>query len=426
MLKKIFQKYFTKAFLLNTPLVINTLIALITLPIILKSLPIAVYGRWQFVLALEGLFLSFSAPNIITGAKKGIANNLNGTCLFAFLARLKFLLPIGLVVILISILFKFLGHLLFFWLLIIMGFYLIIGILPQVSSFEFLIAKKKFKKWCFGQILISSISMIGSAIVAYLTKNIIYFVFFQLGSNTVLGWIIWVSIIKRYGIISAYKKGKIDKGCKIYGLKLMPVDLIFTISAKISYFIISLFSGFSSLAIFSIANKLKEKGKSITKSVSPLFYADFAKTEKEKLIKIINKFLIKINVIGLALTLGFIGAGWIYINFFLPKTYQSATVYFIILSLGFPAAIMNTFLHTTLESHLRYKELAVIGIIPNILKILLILFFGYFWKIIGVCIALALSSWINFFFYYLVTIKKDLAVNIIKRYPFLEKLAQKY
>jgi len=421
-MKKIIQKYFTSSFFLNVPLVASVLIALVTLPIVLANLPVADYGKWQFVLALQTWLLTFSAMNVTFASKRGIAKGLDGTFLYVFLARLKLLFFLGFFVFTAAFYFKISGQSIFSILLLIVGFYLVLGSLSQASFYEFLIAKKRFKEWCFWQILITTISMVGSALVALLTKNIVQFALFQLGSVSVLSWLGCFWIIKKDGLIESYKKGEIDKECVPYGLKLIPVDLVSITATKISHFIIGPFLGFSNLAVFSVANKLRDKAAGVIKSARPMLYADFAKKDRKELIRIINRHLVKMGGLGALLTLGFIGAGWFYIKFFLPESFQQAILYFAILALGLPTGVLSIILHTILEAHLRHKELTVIGIVPNLLKIVLILIFGYFWQIIGVCVALAVSAWISFGFYYLLTVRKDFAIKIVKRFSFLERL----
>jgi len=144
------------------------------------------------------------------------------------------------------------------------------------------------------------------------------------------------------------------------------------------------------------------------------------------LIKTINYYLIKIGALSVFLTLGFIIAGLFYIKFFLPNTFQGAILYFVITVLGLPAGTLAIILYTILESQLRYKELVIIGIIPNLLKIILILVFGRCWQIIGICIALAINGWIDLGFYYLLTLKRELVIRFITRHQWLNKLSQKY
>lgn len=417
------KKYFKNTFFLNAPLLINTLLVLVVLPVIISNLPVADYGKFQLVLAIQIWLMAFTAVNITRATKRGIAKGLNGTFLYGFLTRLKLVIPLGILVLGVAIYFWILKNPIFPVLLAIIGLYLVFGYLFRISFYDFLIAKKRFKEWCFWQIFIFSISIIGSALVAYSTKNVIYFASFQLGSITVLSWIAALRILVKENVVRSYKKGEIDKECVNYGLKLIPVDLVSITSLKISHFIIGPFFGFSNLAIFSVADKLRDKCISIIKSARPLLYADFAKMERNKLIKIINRYLIKLGIIGFLLNFGLIAAGWFYIKFFLPETFHSAIIYFVILAFGLPLGIMSIILHTILESHLRYKELSVIGIISSILKIVFIIIFGYFWQTIGICIAWVVSSLSNFLLYYFLTFKANSAKDLMVRYPILNRLS---
>lgn len=426
MIKKLFQKYFSGTFFLNAPLVINTVVALVAFPIILTNLPVAAYGKWQFVLALQFWVLSISGSHITLASKKGIAQGLDGTFFYAFLARLKLLIPLSFIILVAAFYLKSLEYPTFSILSVIIGFYLIFGYLFQTSFYEFLVAKKRFKERCFWQILIPLISIVGSALVAYLTKNIIYFVVFQLGSTTILSWIAILLLLKKERIIESYRRGEVDKECVPYGLKLIPANLVYVTAYLVSHFIIGPFFGFANLAIFSVANKLKEKFASITKNFYSLIYADFAKREKDELIKMIKFHLIKIGSFGIILVSVFIFTGWFYIKFFLPKGYQQATIYLAILALGLIPGVLTIVLHTILESHFCYKELTVINIIPSLLRIVLVLIFGYLWRIIGICFALAVTNWITFGFYYLLTIEEKYVTKFIERHHFIRNLVSRY
>ncbi|MDH5661477.1 MAG: oligosaccharide flippase family protein, partial [Elusimicrobiota bacterium] len=370
--------------------------------------------------------LSISGSGITLGSKKGIARGLDGTFFYAFLARLKLLIPLSVIILVIAFYVKSRENYVFSTLLLIIGFYLIFGYLIQTSFYEFLVAKERFKERCFWEILIPLISMGGSALVAYLTKNIIYFAISQLGSSTILSWIAILLLLKKERIMESYRKREIDKGCVPYGLKLIPANLVYVTAYHVSHFIIGPFFGFANLAIFSVANKLKEKFASITKSFYPLIYADFAKREKDELIKLIKSYLIKIGFFGIILVSVFIFVGWFYIKFFLPKGYQHATIYMAILALGLIPGVLTVVLHTILESHFCYKELTVINIIPSLLRIVLILICGYLWRIIGVCFALAVTNWISFGFYYFLTMQKKYVTKFIEEHHFIENLVSRY
>ncbi len=423
---KLLKGLFTGGFFLNSPFVVNATITLVTLPIVLANLSIDHYGKWQFVLALETWLAVLTAANITLSSKKGIAQNLNGTFLHAFLFRLKLLVPVGIIVLGIAFSLRISGNNVFSSLLMILGLYLIFGYLFQISFYEFLIAKKRFKEWCLWQAIISFVAIVGSAIVALTTKNIVYFALFQLGSISVLGWIAWLIIVRRENLIDSYRKGEVDKGCVPFGLKLIPVGLITITANKLSHFLIGPFFGFANLAVFSLADNLRNKSSSVMKSARPLLYADFAQIESKALMRLINIRLLKVGILSVLLTIVIIFIGWAYIQFFLPQTFHQAIIYFAILAIGLPAAALAIILHTALESHLHYKELSLVGIVSSALKILLILILGYFWQIIGVCIGLAISAWITFIFYYFLTIRKDLAIGVIGRFHLFDKFSPEY
>lgn len=409
MFKIYFQRYFSDSFFLNFPLIINTLIALITLPIVLSNLPIHDYGKFQLILAIQVWLSAFSAVNITSASKRGLAQGLNGTFLYAFFARFKILIIAATFALGASVYLGIIGLNVFSSLAAIMGVYLVSGLLFQTSFYEFLIAKKRFKERCFWQVLIFTISMVGAAATAAFTKKIIYFALFQLGSVSFISCAAWFWIVRKESLVESYKKDEIDRECVPYGIKLLPVDLISITADKLSHFIIGLFYGFGNLTIFSVADKLREKFAGVIKSMRPLLYSDFALMEKSVLKSMINRHLVKIGAVGVGGAALFMCISWFYITYFLPLELHKAIIYFSILASGLPASMMAILLHTVLESHLRYKELTLIGIISSLSKISLIIIISYFWQITGICVALSISRWVSFGFYYFFTIKKQLA-----------------
>lgn len=411
MFKKIWKRYGGDSFFLNLPLVVNTIIALVSLPIILKNLPLEHYGKWEFVIALQIWLVSFTGSRITTASKRGIVRGYGGTFLYGFLARLKLLFLVAFLVFIVAFLLQIQGDKILASLLIIQAFYLLFGYLFSVSLYEFFIAQKEFRKWCFWQIAIPFFSTLSSLIAVIYTKNIIYFAASGLGSAALFSIGIWLWTVKKEHLIPSYQKGKIEKKCVPYGLKLIPLDILSIIASKISHFLIGPFWGFSNLAIFSIASNLTERGAATIKTLPPLLYADFAKTKKEKLFRLVNNYLLRLGALGVIFTLLFIVGGFLYLKFFLTPFFSQTIIYFLILSLGLPAIILEVIFQTILEAHLRAQELLRIGIVSNLLKIGLILFLGYFWQIKGLCFALIIAHWATFGFYYFFTKRKEINVS---------------
>jgi len=423
-LKILIRKYLTGSIFLTSPQVISSVVSLVTLPIILANLPLEDYGKFQFVVALQALVV-LTGRNITMGSKRGIANNLDGTFLFAFFARLKYLVMLGLIGIIFSFVLYEAGVTTLSILLIIMSTYLIVGHLFQIGYQQFFIAKRQFKNLAIWSIITSILASSISALTAYLTHNILLFAVTQLGVITLISCLAWTWAVKKNKLISAYRKKEIDWECVSYGLKLIPADSIEMIAYKISHFIIASFFGFANLAIFSVAYKMRDKFAGILKQSRSLIYADFAREEQSKLVIILNSNLKYGIFFSLVLTFVCAIGGYFYIRIFLPESYIPAIKYFFILSLGLPAAVLQIIIQVILETNFRHKELASLFIISNVIRIVLIVVLGFVFGIIGVCTGIVLGGWTGFGLCYLLTLKKELVSKYVHINALLEKSSLK-
>lgn len=404
--KNLVKRYFSGGFWLFFPQGVALLITLITLPIILENLNPGDYGQLQFVFAIQVWLTSFSISYAVTGAKRGISRGLNGTFLFAFFSQFKFLLVIGLAGFAAALFIFHLGFATIAFLLAIVSGFLIVGYTAQTSYPEFFIAKKQFKNYALWQSGAFIIISFGSAISAVLSGNIFIFSFVQLGLTAVISLAAVAYIIIKNKIVASYKKGEIDKTCFSYGVKLIPAGFINTSSNKLSSFIIGPFFGFANLAVFSVSSKINEKFGTLTKLLHNLFYADFAGWNQAGLIQRIKLRSKQLFIVSFSAALAAALLGYVYISLFLPSSYGPAKIYFLILALGLPAVILQIIPDTILSANLRHKELNFLIILTNLIRIGLIIILGLFLKIIGICLALALSAWISFAFYYYLTVKK--------------------
>lgn len=415
------KSYFAGSFFLGLPQIISISVTLITLPIILANLSMKDYGLLQFVLAIQVWFMSLTAEHATSGAQRGIARGLDGTFLFAAFSRLRFVIPVGLFALLSALFVYYAGWMLFAQLLGIMGGFLIIGYLPEVSYRYVFIAKKQFKEFAAWKIATSIVIPVASATAAVLTQDILIFTFVHFGSTALIGWIGLLYVVIKNHLFSAYKEGNIDKKSFPYGIKMIPASLVLQTSNKITDFIIGPFFGFANLAVFSIARNLETRARSPVKIIQHLLYPDFAKDGWDNLIQKIQSKLKDVFLVSVFIAMGFAIIGYLYIVIFLPSSYVQSAAYFLILVLGLPAAILQTILHTAFASALRYKELSVLLIIPNIFKILFIVTLGFFFGIIGVVWSLTLSAWLTYFFSYVLFTRPESVAKILRKTPFSRK-----
>lgn len=404
-IKNLFKRYFIGSFFLSVPQIVSIVITLVTFPIVLSSLKPEDYGLFQFVLSIQVWINALTAEYSTTGSQRGLARGKDGTFIFSLVYRLRFIIPLGIIVLIFSGFFYYYGQIKFSIILFLMSLYFIFGYLPQVSYNSVFIAKKQFKYFSFWKSIDSVIIPIISAIAAYSTSSVLVYAVAHFSSTTLVGWAGLIFAIKKNDLLKGYKDKNIDLSVSNYGLKLVPAAVILQTSNKITDFIIGPFFGFANLALYSVANSLETRARSLIKVVQLLLYPDFAKLEWIDLKKKIKTKLINAFVISLFFVIGFSILGYLYIYLFLPDFYLVSGIYLIILLLGFPAKVLQAILQTTFDSALRYKEMSYLLIVPNIIKVLVIIVLGFVFGIYGILWGITLFAWFYFFFTYILFIK---------------------
>lgn len=404
-IKNLFKRYFVGSFYLGFPQMVSIAITLVTFPIILSRLRPEDYGLFHFVLAIQIWLNALTAEYSTTGSQRGLVRGLEGTFIFSLIYRLRFIIPLGIITLFSSGIFYYYGQIKFALILFLMGLYFVFGYLPQVSYNSVFIAKKQFKFFSFWKSIDSIIIPIVSAVAAYATSNVLVYALAHFGSTTLMGWAGLIFATNKNNLLKEYKEKNIDLSVSKYGLKLIPSAAVVQASNKITDFIIGPFFGFANLALYSVANSLETRARSLTKVVHLLTYPDFAKKEWPDLKEKIKPQLINAFVISWVFVIGFSLIGYLYIYLFLPNFYLISGIYLIILLLGFPAKILQTILQTAFDSALRHREMSYLLIIPNIIKILIIIALGFVFGIYGMLWGLSLFAWFYFFFTYVLFIR---------------------
>ncbi len=411
---------------LSSTHLINIGVAVLTLPIILTSLPISEYGQWQFILALQSWGLVISAQQITGGSKRGLALGQDGTFFYALFKRGKLLLLSSLLFILLALYFYKTDRMTLSSLSGLSAIYLFSNILIQTCIAEYFVAKKAFSAWGFWEILSSPVARIGSSLVAFLTHSVVFFVLFQIIFASSISLVALCILISKSGLWQQYRLKNYDVACVKYGLRFLPIDLLGAISNRMVEVLIGVFFGFSSLAFFSVARELRNQVANILKMVSPLLYGDFVKQPIEKLTEGIRKRLPQMIVASSLLALVGVGLGIVYILFFLPDSFHASLNLFLILSLAFPIGIPTILLHTILDAHFRYKAIAAATVIPNIIEIILVALLGWIWGIIGMTSAITIFGFISFLFYYLTTVKREAFKTFLEKSSLIRAIANRY
>ena len=405
LVQKIFIKYFIGGFWLSLPQVVSIAITLVTFPIVLAKIPPEDYGLFQFVLSIQVWLNALSAEYAVTGAQSGLARGINGTFIYSLTCRAKFIFPLGILVLTASPAIYYLGYGKLAVLVFLMGLYFVLGYLANNSYNNVFIAKKQHKEFSFWKIIDSIVVPIISAGAAYLSGSVIWYAVALFVANSVVGWIGLIYVVYKNNLLETYRSNKIDKTVFGYGVKLIPSAFILQASNKITSFVIGPFFGFANLAVFTTAESLETRARSLIKVTQLLLYPDFARSSWHDLKSKISSKLVDAFFISLVFVVGFAGIGYFYIHLFLPPFYAVSAVYLVILLIGFPAKILQAILQTAFDSSLKHKEMSFLIIFPSIAKILVVVVFGYLFGIIGMLWGLALFAWLYFLFTYIVFIK---------------------
>ena len=389
------------AIFFNIPILLGILAQIITLPIILRSLAIQDYGLFQFIIALEVWFAIFTVPHISFGAKRGIVRNMDGTVIFSYLARLKFSLITSVFIWIAAVVIGLTGGFgALSILLFLFGVRLVLGMISQETWREFFVAKKKFREYAFWRGIDLVLTPLVGMIAAIQTHNIIIFVAVGFGFSIALNIIAFGYIIWKYRLIDAYRQGNIDKEVVPYGFKMIPASFAMSVTGKGANLLVGALFGFSSLAVFAVADRINSVFRSFLKSGYFLFYADFAKLSWENLVTKIKKYSLFGLLIVFFISIPFALLGYIYVHLFLPDFYQVAKFYLLILALALAPTALKNVMRAALESYFKTKEILFVSIVPNVLRLAFFVIGGLLYGIIGIIWAIVLSAWIEYGFYY--------------------------
>lgn len=395
------KQHSSNAALILIPQGISIFLALTLLPIILQSLPKEDYGLFQFIIAVQVWAIVLTAGNTTLGAKRAIARGKYGTILYALLVRWRLTFLTGAVA-LIGILLH--GFLYEFTKIHLLGgmssIYFMTGFIFDQTYPEFFIAIKSFKNFAWWKsitAILLNVSILGAAVF---TNDILWYAFAQYIAVTLVGITGMVYVLRKYRVVQSFRLGEYDTDCYAYGKKLIPAQIFQATIGQMHNFITGTFFGFVTFASFSVASKLEVAFRNFGGLTYHLLYADFAKESTKTSVRRLRRAFRSLGAFSLALTLLFLAAGVSYIYFFTPNEYHNAIVYFMIISMGFPASFMKIFFRTLLEAHLKHREINIISFYPGALSLLIFFILGMLYGVIGVCIALAVNAWVNFLSYY--------------------------
>jgi len=379
---------------------------LVTLPLVLIALPIADYGLLQLAVIFRICLDVFLGNQITVGSKRGIANNLDGTFLYALYYRFRiFLITLPVAALFLWAIYLA-GYPKLFWMILIITIGFVFGEMPRDSVKNYFFAKKRFRAFAILDSAIVIASVLASTIGAILTGSVIVFALAEFIAVAFISLFSLLYLGVSEKLFLAYRKKEIDRKVIDYGLKMIPGTTVLTFSDRFANIFVTVFFGLNSLAIFSVVEKMHKIFKEFLNSTNDLLYADFSKARISGLIKTTKLNLKKGLALSFSIVLFFTILAYFYIDLFLPADYQIAKIYILILALSLPPIIPQGIIQTILEVNFKHRDLTGLIINSNLVKIIIILVLGLFFGIWGVLAGLVLGNWAMLFFYYFTVIAR--------------------
>ena len=378
--------------------IVVILARIISLPIVVRFLSKSDYGSFRFVITLQMYVTLISGNYIVGAAKRSVARGMPATIIYAFLARIP-LLGLAAAAIMVT------GHIFSvpIALSVVMAVYLIIGFSIEQSVLEYLVGLDRMGQVAMLKGGMSVFSTVFAVWVVVRTQDVFVYSAVYFGTSSLIAWVVGMVLIKRHHLVREFRRGRYEKSCLRFGLKMIPVDLMIQTLRNASVLFVGGYFGMADLAVFSSAKQVKSMAAGFIRIVRPLLYADIASRNSDDVRILLRKRFGSIMLVSFVFGLVLGGLGIAYLRVFMPRNYSASVGYFVILAAAFPAGLATRVLITFLDANLMFRELALGAFVPNAFRLIFVIVLGLWIGIPGICIGSAIGSWLNLaWFAYLV------------------------
>ncbi|OHA99043.1 MAG: hypothetical protein A3G99_01360 [Candidatus Zambryskibacteria bacterium RIFCSPLOWO2_12_FULL_39_23] len=343
------------------------------------------YGQYKFILSLANILGVFTLTGLGTAVMKSVTGGFEGTLNDIFWKNIKWSVLFFLVILGISIYYFVNENISLAISILVVG-----SFSPFIASTNlynsFLVAKKDFKR--------SSIyfNLIGNVFPAFclfitmlITNKPIWFVAVYFTSNTLIGLILYLRVLKIYK-----PNDKVDSGALGYSKHLSIINILGTIVDNIDQVLVFHYIGPAQLAIYNFAIAIPNQIKGPMKGLASLIFPKFAeRSDKEIRHGMKNKyFLLFISSIVIIITY-IVLAPYIFHILFPKYTdsifYSQIFVFYFLGMISSPAEVY-------LIIRERIKEQYIGTILGTIIQIVLLFVGILYWGLIGLVLARVITK----------------------------------
>ncbi len=342
------------------------------------------YGNYKYILSLSALLSIFTLNGIDTAIAQTIAQGKDGPFFRGLRAKISW----GL----IGSVFSFIAGIYYLYQSnqdLALSLFLIGIFLPLSEAFDIynsvLQGRKLFKLLTFfnsATQIISSL-IIATAILFNIKVFILIGIYFI--THTTINLVCLITTLRKTTLNPTDNPDTIN-----YGKHLSLMQVIGIIMGEIDKVIIFHFLGAASLAIYTFTTAPVDQLKGILKNISFIAFPRFANHSQENIKNNLRPKLIRVGILTAAMVTTYvIMAPFLFKILF--KQYYYYVIYSQVFALSLIGVTLSMLLYTFLESHGFKKLLYQYHIISNVISIVTLIPFTYFWGIWGAIIARIIS-----------------------------------
>jgi O-antigen/teichoic acid export membrane protein len=339
------------------------------------------YGELGFVNSVAGTVGILTLPGINTALVETVARGNLGALADALHTRTKWGILGSLVMTGVSLYYVHLGHYELVAALLIAG-----AFLPLVSAFQVVQAYynglKRFHMVSLisgGIVLLNTVSVL---LILWLQKGLVWLVIATNGSQLIF-------LLTLYQLAARHaKEGPRDSEMVAYGRSLTWIEAISSVAFYLDGVVLGFTTGFTDVAVYTIAAILPENIKNLMKMLVPLAIPKIAEQpEKRVYTQRTRRHLLALLVINLIVVLLTVVTIPIVISLLYGQRYATSIFYAQLLMLSLAAGWPGSFFTAALQARKRAREIYQFNLIYGILQVGTLLLFVPLWGILGIVLS---------------------------------------
>ncbi|MFZ2522899.1 MAG: oligosaccharide flippase family protein [Minisyncoccia bacterium] len=366
-------------FWINANTVIVTLFSFLLSILFAKYLQKEVYGNYQFIISISSIIGALTLTGMNTAVSQSVARGFEGVFRKSVVTQIRFsIIPI-LLGMFIS-LYYFLND----NLVLSLSVLIVSTTIPFTNAFNtwtaYISAKKDFYYFFIFNQLINFGYYFGLILLVIFLPSILWLVFFSFTLNTLLNFLVYLFVLRKYRPSDQFEEEAIDYGKKFSLSNIIPFMVL-----NLDNIVVFHYLGATQLAIYAFASNVPERLGGLLRPVSLLAFPKFSEKGADEVRRIAPRKAFQLFWFALAGALVYCLLAPLLFRLFFPQ-YLESILYSQFYALAIAISTSGNLLFTALSS-IRSKYIYRFNFLHPIFSVsslyIMIYFFGIWGAVVG-------------------------------------------